>query len=357
MREFDYGNARLRAMKSRLLSQHDLEILAELDSLMGLIAALTKTPYRKPVEAALSRYTGMNCIAFALGNDLINTLGKIRDFYQDEAYEMVILILRRYDLHNLKTILRGLGQHIAPAEILSTLLPVGELRQDLLAQLVRAPDPRAVIDMLASINSIFARPLLNLRARHPGADIPRMELALEQWNFSQARSLLKRKPYKSHILSSALDLDIDVTNLLTVLRFAHSPEEHKLLHEWLGEDNLYPLLLGPGLLPFDLLVKAGTLNTLEAAVATFAGTVYNEALTTGLAAYADSRRLSDLERQLRIYRLNWMSKKITSDPLGIGVVLGYSALKVNEIGNLRWIAQGINLGLGAQSIRARLEFI
>jgi len=38
-------------------------------------------------------------------------------------------------------------------------------------------------------------------------------------------------------------------------------------------------------------------------------------------------------------------------------VLGYSALKVNEVGNLRWIAQGTNLGLNAESIRASLEFV
>ncbi len=72
--------------------------------------------------------------------------------------------------------------------------------------------------------------------------------------------------------------------------------------------------------------------------------------------YAEASRLSELERQLRRFRLKWMSEKIHSDPLGIGVVLGYSALKVNEVGNLRWIAQGIGLGLSGDSIRANLEF-
>lgn len=357
MQEFDYGNARLRAMKSRLLSQDDLETLAGLGSLMGLIAALTQTAYRKSVEAALLRFTGMNCIAYALDNDLVNTLGKLHNFYRDEAYEMVMIILRRYDLHNLKTILRGLAQHITPAEILSAILPVGELRREFLAELVRASDPRAAIDLLASINSNFARPLLDLRERQPGADIPQMELALEQWSFSQARSRLADRAYKSRSLSSALDLEVDITNLLTVLRFAQVPGEHNLLREWLGEDNLNPLLIGPGSLPFTLLVQAGTKETLDVAIATFDGTVYGEILRTGFDAYLNSYRLSDLERQLRIYRLHWMSEQIINDPLGVGVVLGYSALKVNEIGNLRWIASGINLGLDARSIRARLEYV
>ena len=40
MSDFDYGNARLRVMKSRLLSRQELEALAEAGSLNGLIAAL-----------------------------------------------------------------------------------------------------------------------------------------------------------------------------------------------------------------------------------------------------------------------------------------------------------------------------
>jgi V/A-type H+-transporting ATPase subunit C len=357
MRDFDYGNARLRAMKSRLLTQRDLEALAEVGSLKGLIAALTKTPYRKTVEAALSRSSGMSCISNALGDDLIDTLGSIRDFFEDEAQKMVVIVLRRYDLHNLKTILRGLSQGAAPSEIQSTLIPVGELNRPLLAELTRAPDPRSAIDVLASINSTFAQPLLHLRAEHPGADVTRMELALEQWSLTQAKSFLESELQNGNGLTAALDLDADLSNMLTALRFAQTPEDRKLLQEWIGEDDLLPLLLGPGSLPFDMLVQAGTQDTLDAAVEIFARTKYSDALKAGLEAYARSNRLSDLERQLRIYRLRWMSEKITSDPLGIGVVLGYTALKVSEVGNLRWMAHGINLGMSAQSIRASLESV
>ena len=52
-----------------------------------------------------------------------------------------------------------------------------------------------------------------------------------------------------------------------------------------------------------------------------------------------------------------MAAQISRDPLGIGVLLGYVALKVNEVANLRWIAQGINLGLKSEAIRAGLEIV
>jgi len=355
MAEFDYGNARLRAMKSRLLSRQELQGLAEAGSVKGVIAALTNTPYRKPVEAALARTSGMDCISSALKDDLVNTLARIHCFYDGVAHEMVMIVLRIYDVHNLKTILRGLSSRALPAEILAAVLPVGDLDHHLLAELARLPDPRAAIDFLATMNSPFAEPLLRMRALHPGADTNRMELALEQWSFLRAKTYLESEDLNGDILSSALELDVDIVNLLTICRFTHAPAERRLLREWLGEDDLRALMIGPGALSLDLLVQAGMLDTLEGAIEIFAGTVYEEPLHAGLAAYAQSARLSDLERQLLRFRLRWLADKITADPLGIGLVLGYVALKVNEVSNLRWIAQGASLGLSPHAIRANME--
>jgi len=39
------------------------------------------------------------------------------------------------------------------------------------------------------------------------------------------------------------------------------------------------------------------------------------------------------------------------------VVLGYVALKINEINNIRWIAHGITLGAKPDDIRAGLEMV
>ena len=354
---YDYGNARLRAMKSRLLSRQELDALAEAGTLKGLITALTKTPYCKTVEAALARSSGMDGIATAFRDDLVTSLGKVHSFYKDDAREMVAIVLRTYDIHNLKAVLRGLSTNATPGEILAALLPVGELKSDVLAELARSLEPRTAIDLLASMNSPFAQPLLNLRGEHPGADTTQMELVLEQWGLREAKSFLESEYRSGGILYKALNIDADLANLLTVLRFAHSPAERKFVRAWLGEEDLQQLLLGPGSLPFDLLVRAGLQDTLDAAVEIFAGNPYEASLRAGLKAHAQSGRLSDLERQLRHFRLEWMAAQILADPLGIGMVLGYCALKVNEVSNLRWIVQGINLGSSAQAIRANLEFV
>ena len=129
-------------MKSRLLSRRDLEDLAGAGSLRALVAALAKTPYRRTLEAALVQLTDREAVLAALRADFEETATNLRRFYNGNAAVRVQLILRQYDVHNLKTVLRGLSSHAAPGEILAALLPVGMLTRDVLAEYLSAFDPR-----------------------------------------------------------------------------------------------------------------------------------------------------------------------------------------------------------------------
>ncbi len=357
MSDYDYGNARLRVMKSRLLPRSELEALAGTGTLPGLIAALTKTVYQKSVEAALTRVTGLECIDEALRNDLIGTVGKLRDFYTENAGKTVAIILGTYDIHNLKAILRGLAKNVPAGDILTILLPIGELSMSTLRELAQLNNPREAIDLLASMGLSIAWPLLNVRAEVPGAETFEMELALDKWYHEKARQSLRSETGRVDPLSHALALEADLVNVLTVLRFAQDPHARDLLRDRLGTDEIEYLLIGPGRIPYELFSNAYRQDSVAAAGEILSGTFLEPALHAGLEAYARSNRLSDIERQLRRYRLEWMTEQITKDPLGIGMVLGYVALKTNEIGNIRWIAQGINLGLKPDAIRAELEMV
>ena len=367
MSDFDYGNARIRAMKSRLLGVRELDALIEANSLQGLIAALTQTPYRTPVEAALARMSGMDCILEALHQELTNTLGKLRTFYTDEAGDLVEIALRAYDIHNLKAVLRGLSKNVPPADIVAALLPAVGLRYTTLVELSSASGPRAAIDTLASMRLPFAGPLLELRARKPGAEVYEMELALDQWHYKQAKQYLGAENRDGKILAQSLNHEADLANLQTVLRFVHHQSERNLIYERTGghgnsdelrmdHEDLSGLFFGPGQLSYTQLYSAGSRDTVPEAIEIFTGTPYEAPLRLGIESFGRSARLSEFEKQLRRFYLHWSASLIAKDPLGIGVVLGYLALKTNEINNIRWIAQGINLSLGANVIREGIEY-
>lgn len=356
MAGYEYGNARLRAMRSRLLSAADLNKLAEAGSLADLIGLLSDTPYRKALEISLVQTSDLQSIDEALRRDFIQTVSGIRGFYSGSERELVDLFLRAFDVHNLKTILRGLSRQSSRSEIERAMLPVGELSAVVINELLRASSPRAAIDLLATIRHPFAQPLLTLRAERPGADLFEMELALDQWRCREAARVLKGAQDGAALSRAALNLEADIANLMVVLRFLHSAEEQRHLKRRVEQAGLERLFIEAGSLPASRLARLYGANSVKAAVDLLQDVPFAAALREGFKEYEKTSRLSEIERALRRYQLCWLAWQIAKDPLGIGVFLGYLALKNNEVANLRRIARGIQLRQGAETIRRELEF-
>ena len=179
-----------------------------------------------------------------------------------------------------------------------------------------------------------------------------MEVALDRWYFD---TTLAGAGHTT--LREAVILEADVTNMLTVLRLVGVPDVPTILRERLGAADVTRLFVGPGQIPFALLVKAAQRETIPDAVDTLAVTVNGATLTAALPAYAASAHLSVFERALAQQQLRHAAGLVASDPLGIGVLQGYAALKTNEIANLRAIAQGLLLGERPDRIRSELMLI
>ncbi len=365
MADFDYANARLRAMKSRLFTRQALEALAEAASVHALVLALADTAYREAVQAALARYfadaEGTASLAEALRIDLINTLGKARSFFGQSGAERELsaAVFGRYDLHNVKTVLRGLARHIPASEILANTLPVGELRAADLAELAQAAEPGVAIDLLATWGRPEAPLLLELRGggRAPGGGVLAMELALERWHLKKAMQAARDADQQGQPLLETLMMEADAMNVLTALRLVGQPDTAAILREHFGGASVEGLFVGPGHIPFGLLLAAAQRPTVAEAVNSLSRTAYGTALTEGAQTYAVSSRLSAFERALARQQLRRAAEYFAWDPLGIGILLGYVALKTNEVANIRAIAQGLALGAQPGRIRAELVFL
>lgn len=357
MKGYEYGNARLRAMRSRLLSRRELMDLAAAKSLPDLIIQISHTPYRKALEVSLVQTSDLESIYEALRCDFIETIAKVRSFYDGSERKLVDLILRAYDIHNLKTILRGLAHNVPRPEIETAMLPTTDLPAALLSELLRTSNPRGAIDLLATIRHAFAQPLLTLRAEHPGADLFDMEYALDCWRFTETTKALRSEDEGGRRVLLAQRLELDILNLLLVFRFIQSPTERQALKARLGEEGLGGLMPGTGNLSIDLLNRIGAVKNIRMAVDLLSETPYADAVRAGFLELERSGLISDMERALRRYQLLWNKSQLVKDPLGIGVVMGYLALKTNEINNLRRAARGIHMKQAPDAIQMGMELV
>ena len=354
MPDHEYCNARLRAMRSRLLGRAELVALCQVGSVPGLLAALAGTAYRQAVQAAMLRGSGMECLTEALRRDMVEVFSRLRRFCGGTELRLVATVWRAHDVHNLKAILGGLAKRAPPEEITAALLPAGELSAATLAELARAANLGAALDMLGGANPPIAQALARLEPWQR-LDTTELDLALDRWHARQARWDLADWPEGRDVLAAAADIEADLANLLTVLRLAAARAGDPARRGQPGRASAARLFRGSGRLRFELLQAVAEQNTLVGAIQVLAGTAYYVPLQAGLAAYSRSGRLGDIERQLRLYRLHWLAGLAVRDPLGPGMLLAYLALKTSEVSNLRWVAEGISLGLAPQAIGEELE--
>lgn len=345
--EFDYVNARLRARKSTLLSTRWFEQAAgcrDVDRLMNL---LLETRYRTFLQSALLRARGLAAIHVAVRESVGQEARCIRGWFEPagRSARLVSVVLREFDRHNLKTILRGVANHVPAGEILPQTLPGGELIPEEISQLAAASDLAAVVDLVVTWRLDWARPVLEARSRpgSPPAELDDLETALERWHVAAGLEAARAAGPAGTALVDSLLRRADITNLLSALR-ARDEVEWKM-HT-----------IGPGRLAWDQfapIVGGG----LGAAVTALARTYLGDALTQLAAEAGLSAPPSRVERALIRAELSASVAAMVSDPLGIGVLLGYLALRRNEAANLRLLSMGLAFGDSPQAMQAEMSSV
>lgn len=328
--------------------------MAGVGSISDLISEMTRSPYREEVEAALVQYAGVEVISQALQENMVHAVTKIRRFYSGRAETLAGWVLRRYDIDNVKAILRGLMQQVPADEIITATLPVGDLQPADLAILARSANVREAIDLLVTWRIPLSQHLLALRAEKAGANLFDMEMALDKWYFDTGMKAAKRNGESLH---QSLIVQADVINILTALRLVGKSEPVTFLQQHFDALDITPLFFGPGHVAFDLLVETVSQDSVNDAVETLQATIYGATLFGALDRYRVTNRLSEFEFALQRQQLRQANNLLIRDPLGIGMLIGYLAQKMNEIANLRRVVQGVFHGEQASAIRAELMVV
>ena len=348
--DWGYINARMRGMKSRLLDHHTLDNLILQPDLDSLIGELEKTPYRDDIIEAKGRYSGMTCIEYALRKNFVRTFRKILAFAKEEEAEQYIRIfLHRWDVQNIKTILRGKNIHVTNEEILECLVPAGELDEATLTELVRQQDPRTVIDLLATWDIPYARPLTTAFPDFvKSGDLGLLECALDRYYYEDALLTVKVSSPNNAMIRNLLSLEIDVVNIKTVLRMIRDhivPEEAKKF-----------LLAGGQEFDLKKLDRLLALKSLEDALAELAKTRYRFLTGTPETALR-AQKISVIEKQLERYLIQQGTKAFLGDPLSVASLIGYFWAKYNEITNIRIISRCKTADFPVEHLKEELVYV
>ena len=134
---YSYLNARLRGMKSELFTGDELGRMLQTGNEDGIIRILEKSDYGIDMAESLTLYSGLRAIEEAISRNLFRTNRKMLSLATGHCRELVEILLVRWDIYNIKTILRGIFWESGSERILENIFPAGRLERPLLKELAR----------------------------------------------------------------------------------------------------------------------------------------------------------------------------------------------------------------------------
>ena len=345
--DFAYINARIRGMRSALLPRGFIGELAPLGSLDEVLSRLRPTVYGRPLQSALSRRGGIEGIDEGFRESLSSTFARLAGLGTGEAGRLVDIAAGRWETKCLKALLRGKIRQETPDRILAACVPAGIFDEPTLRQLAGLESVGAVLSLLRLWGYGPARPLQRAWSagrRKPG--LQQLEHLLDQAFFDDALPLLESTS-GGRGLSAFLRLDIDLTNVLTLLRLldAGSPAA--------GSAAFF--IRGGRSFSLERRVKLSAGGSVRRALELLPPSPLGGVFTDAIPAYrASGERLSVFERAADLRLFSAASRLARHEPLGAGVALGFLWAKVAEVEELRLVCRARHAGIPAPVLSAEL---
>lgn len=331
--DYGYINARVRGLKSKLLGPEFYASALEASDFRAFLSALSQSPYLREVEEAQARYDGLKVVDKAVARDFYSTTRSLLNFSDGTPHDLIALLLLRYDLYNIKAVARAKHAGRNVEDVQEVFFPAGTLKPAVLETVAGAPDMAAAAQALVATPTPLKSAFSRAAARYQSdGDLYALELALDRAYFKIILETLDRVNAPDDFVR-LVKREIDATNLRTALKLRGA--------EGAADDLFIPGGKEVSRATFDAVAgdpSAGGLQALSG---------------SSFAAVADTDTLSEAEEVIRSV-VNRSAKRLSADPLGIGVVANYLRMKEEEAAKLRLLARGKYYGVPRDTLAKEL---
>ena len=349
----DYGNARLRAMRSRFLSADDYQGLTGIDSMDGLVSAMATTAYAADVDATLPRYTGLRRFDEIVRHHLVRVLGTLPTFYERPEANVISLLTDRWDLQNLRALFRAKSRFEATDEMLRLTVPIGRLGAAELNELAIQPSLRYAIDLMLTWripSHATARAVRDAWSTYESSgDLVVLESALNHAFADRLNEVLGADQTGA---AAVLRAELDEINILTCLRLQTARAVGETIRPDMADSDVY---LPGGRVRFETLASAASTDDRATAAARLDRAQLLPGWSAALHDWAGSAELVSLADALRLASTRFAVDLFArGDPLGYDVPVAFVRAQEHEARNLRWISRGIAHGLSRQRVESNV---
>jgi V/A-type H+-transporting ATPase subunit C len=333
---YAYGTARVHAMRVKLFPPETYTKMLIM-ALPELARFIEESEYKAEVDELARKHSGIDLIEFATHLNLARTFVKLTEMTMGEPHDLIEEYLRRWDIREIKTILRGKQYGASEEEILRVLVPSGGLSLDFLQTLVRKPSVDEIIGALKG--TLYYEIIKDIDYSE---SLMKLEDALDKFYYARMVETVS-KIKGSSLYLRVIQMEIDIANLKTIFRLRNAGISGARALEYVIPNGLY-------------VADKNIEKLINAPFEDFV-TLLNKYPYWGAISEVVTDRVespSKVEVRLDKFLNEHVWKTSTSHPLTVIPMLGYMLSKDTEVSNIQAIARGKEAGLPEAIIKDHL---
>nr|WP_319377270.1 V-type ATP synthase subunit C [uncultured Methanoregula sp.] len=333
-----YVCTRMRMRKSKLLPKEEYQRMLNM-SVSEITRIIGETEYKQEIDELGTTFKGIDLIEVALSWNLAKEYQKIQEITPGTLKQFTQVYLRRWDIQNVLTILRGKMQGEKPGKIKEILVPAGSLDKTILDRMLSEESPDRVIEMLKAhrMYPVLAR---EYPAAKEAGSFSHMENELYKHLYANIINDAKTGVKGGAPFLAYIQLEIDIKNVKTLFR---------LRADTIQEDARDMFIPGGSLTVTDFASLNAIKDTNEF-IDMLKANIRNDDLHALLDELKGKAQVHDIEARLTRVQLAQMEKMSKRNPFSIHPILVYLEKKKYEVFNLRALARGKESKLPSEKI-------
>ena len=343
--KYPYTYARTSVMKSLLFKELDYQKMLKM-SFNEIARFLQDSHYKREINALAMEYSGSDLLEIALNRNLAESFKKLIRISSEEIALLVNEYIKRKDIEDIKTILRGKFTNANEKQILSSISAAGTLSYDFLVSLLK----KESIEEILRENGIvdFASLKGALKDFDEKKNLVSIENVFDKYYYNRMIQFSGTLPREGALFKDFLLKEAEVLNLLTLSRLKKAQLKKEIIKDFIIET-------GDKAKDAKIMTLA-SLGNLDEISKALGKSEYKDLFAKGIDEFKKTNSLIALETELYKHLLKKLTLFMHQNPLSIDVILGYMFAKDIEVRNLKVIVKGKQLGLSEGFIESQLVF-
>lgn len=335
-----YVCTRMRVRKAKLLPREEYMRMLNM-SIAEITRVIEETEYKQEIDELGTAFKGMDLVEVALSWNLAKEYQKIQEIAPGTLKSFTQAYLRRWDIQNVLTILRGKVQGERPGKIKEILIPAGSLDKVVLDRLLSEESNDRIIELLKG-HRMYAVLAREFPAARETGSFSRMENELYKQFYAEILADAKAGIKGAASFLSYIQLEIDIKNAKTLFRLRADAQ---------SGDDVRDMYIPGGTLTVTDFTSLNSIREANEFIDQIKVNFRNDSLHALLDELKGQKSgFSDIEVRLTRVQLEQMEKMSKRNPFSIHPILVYLEKKKYEVFNLRALARGKESRLPSEKI-------